>query len=207
MEIIEAEAGQELNALRNRLPKWSGWLASLVLDKSGNHKGADRTSKSIGNETDLKLLLTLRSHADVIVTTGKTARSENYAASRFAPITFLTKDPNSLKEIRAFREPGKFPNRVFGKENQQTLFRTLYDEFEAEGIDAVLYEGGPSLIANLLEQLGSLRLVLTIANLDDPAAISPLKYLTGLGLCQANQEILDDFAIGTNRVTCWLISR
>ena len=207
MEIIEADAGQEHNALKNRLPKWSGWLASLVLDNSGNHKGSDGTSKSIGNETDLKLLLTLRSQADAIVTTGKTARSENYAASRFAPITFLSRSPNTLKAIRAFKQPGEFPNRVFSNENQKTLFTSLNEKFESEGIGAVLYEGGPSLIASILEQIGNLRLVLTIANLDDPATISPVKFLADLGLEKANLEALDDFVIGTNRVTCWLISR
>lgn len=207
MEILEVEPGQELNALTNRIPKWSGWLASLVLDSNGNHIGIDGTSKSIGNETDLKLLLTLRSLSDVIVTTGKTARSENYAASRFAPITFLTKDPASLEAIRAFKQPGDFSNRVFSNVNPKTLFSELNDVLEADGVDAVLYEGGPSLIANILGQIGSLRLLLTIANLEEPTAISPLKYLTGLGLGQSLQEALDDFSIGTNRVTCWLIDR
>lgn len=207
MDLLDPEVGQELNLLLQRIPKWSGWLASLVLDQSGSHKGTDGNSKSISNETDLKLLLSLRNLADEIITTGKTARAENYASSRYAPITFLTKDPDSLKETKAFQHPGPFPNRVFWTNTEKTLFLELNQKFALAGPDSLLYEGGPSLLPELLSQIGNLNLVMTIANLEDPASVSPLDYLMRLGLGQTKQELQDDFCIGPNRVTRWLISR
>lgn len=207
MDLLDPEVGQELNLLLQRIPKWSGWLASLVLDQSGSHKGPDDNSKSISNETDLKLLLSLRNLADEIITTGKTARAENYASSRYAPITFLTKDPDSLKETKAFQNPGQFPNKFFSTKSEETLFLELNERFVLEGAEALLYEGGPSLLPELISQIGKLNLVVTIANLEDPASVSPLAYLMRLGLGQTEQELQDDFCIGPNRVTRWLISR
>jgi len=206
MEVLAVEAGQELNVLTSRIPRWTGWLATIALNENGDHIGADGTSKSLSNEADLKLLISLRGLADIFVTTGLTARTENYRSSRLGPIAFITRNPESLKSIQAFSEAGAFPNLVFSGLDDGSLFQAIQDKLKSSGHAAFLYEGGPSLLPSMLKQIGSLQLVLSMTNLDDIGLLEPRHYLKRLFPEPFSAQLLDDFAIESNRVTRWLIS-
>lgn len=64
--------------------------ASLVCDESGNTISSDGSSTGLGNETDLALLVAMRRQAQVIVTSGKTLRADNYRFPKFADLAVLT---------------------------------------------------------------------------------------------------------------------
>lgn len=126
-----------------------GWRATLVLDKLGKTTGIDNTSKSISNEEDLLLLRTLRSNSDLIVTTGATARLENYRASKFAPIAFVTNHPESLRKIPAIADPGPCGN--FFLSSAASDFNWLVEEVAARGFGKPLFEGGVRSLNQLID--------------------------------------------------------
>lgn len=64
--------------------------ASLVCDESGNTISSDGSSTGLGNDTDLALLVAMRRQAQVIVTSGKTFRADNYRFPKFADLAVLT---------------------------------------------------------------------------------------------------------------------
>lgn len=206
MDLLNIPQGQELNVLSARIPEWNGWLATYVVDEAGNSIGASGTSKSIGNFLDLQLLIALRSKADAIVTTGATARAEQYKATRLAPILFLTKHANSLAEIPAFRKPGSNENLLLGTADDSELFISAQSLLATKGYAAFLYEGGTKTLGLMLGQLREFRLVLDVANLADPAELDPLLILHRLLPGSYDAKIEDDFATDENRVTTWLIS-
>ena len=71
--------------------------ASLVADSSGNTVSALGSSAGLGNDTDLSLLIALRRQAQVIVTSGKTLRADNYRFPQSADLAVLTNFPVDLK--------------------------------------------------------------------------------------------------------------
>lgn len=68
----------------------NGWRVNLVLDQSGKTSGEQGDSGDVSSEIDRALLGKLRSLADVIVTSGSTARIEKYKSSKHAPIAIFT---------------------------------------------------------------------------------------------------------------------
>jgi hypothetical protein len=67
--------------------------ASMVVDGAGSHIGPDGTSKSLGGESDFELLMLFRKRAGTVLTTGLTARSENYRLPSSAALAILTRSP------------------------------------------------------------------------------------------------------------------
>ena len=65
--------------------------ASMVVDDAGSHTGPDGTSKSLGGESDFELLMFFRKRAGTVVTTGLTARSENYRMPSSSALAILTR--------------------------------------------------------------------------------------------------------------------
>ena len=72
--------------------------ASLVCDEIGNTISSDGSSSGLGNETDLALLVAMRRQAQVIVTSGRTLRADNYRFPKSADLAVLT---NQQFEIHA----------------------------------------------------------------------------------------------------------
>lgn len=66
--------------------------ASLVVDGNGSHLSPDGTSKGIGNDSDLELLIWLRRRASAILTSGLTARLELYKLPKLALLAILTRE-------------------------------------------------------------------------------------------------------------------
>lgn len=65
--------------------------ASLVADENGNTISSLGNSSGLGNATDLSLLIALRRKSQVILTTGKTFRSDRYKFPKLADLAVLTR--------------------------------------------------------------------------------------------------------------------
>ena len=64
--------------------------ASLVSDEAGNTVSSEGNSTGLGNETDLSLLVAMRRKSQVILTSGKTYRSDRYKFPKNADLAVLT---------------------------------------------------------------------------------------------------------------------
>jgi len=79
--------------------------ASLVSDQHGNTVSSEGSSGGLGNLTDLSLLVALRRQSQVILTSGKTLRSDRYKFPKHADLAVLTNQeldisvPNGQKLI------------------------------------------------------------------------------------------------------------
>jgi riboflavin biosynthesis pyrimidine reductase len=69
----------------------NGWRLNFVVDISLAKWGSAGDSSGVSSTLDRLLLGKLRSQADLIVTTGRTARVERYKSSKHAPIAILTR--------------------------------------------------------------------------------------------------------------------
>jgi riboflavin biosynthesis pyrimidine reductase len=68
----------------------NGWRVNFAVDQNGASFGASGSSSDVSTVLDRVLMGRLRSQADVIVTSGKTARAEKYKSSKHAPIAIFT---------------------------------------------------------------------------------------------------------------------
>jgi riboflavin biosynthesis pyrimidine reductase len=68
----------------------NGWRINFAVNDRGESFGASGSSLEVSSELDRLLLGKIRSQADVIVTSGKTARAEKYRSSKHAPIAIFT---------------------------------------------------------------------------------------------------------------------
>lgn len=208
MQHFSPLAGQEFNFFAEKLPDWEGWLATLVIDAQGNFVGLDGTSKSIGNHTDLQLLLALRSKASVIVTTGQTARAESYKPSRFAPIAIITRDPESLATLPLLENAGVHETLFLcSDQDEPEAFSEYEASLKSKGFGRVLFEGGPKSLASLLSSDLPATLVLSIANLpldelSDSTTGDLVNLLTKV-LPDNKLALLDAFQVGPNLVAIW----
>ena len=206
MRRIDAVAGQEFNQFVEFIPAWSGWLATIVSSEDGLIVGQDGSSKGIGNQVDLQLLMALRSKADVICTTGRTARAESYKASRFAPLAFLTKSRESLSEIPAVVAPGSHENIYLEPLVGVDPFNWANTELNNMGLASILFEGGPSSLEHLWLADLPIQLVFSIAGCQEAEDVDVLEIL-GIALpWLKSPELVDDIVIGPNRVTRWVKS-
>ncbi|MEN9955393.1 MAG: hypothetical protein RLY34_200 [Actinomycetota bacterium] len=205
LRYVDVDPGQEFNAFAELVPVWAGWLATYVVDSNGRHVDENGSSANLGDSGDLSLLMSLREKADVIVTTGATARAENYRPSRFAPITVITKKPESLAELPLFVNPGTFTNQVF-EPTQEALFSELTSYLNEQGYSRFLFEGGPSLLHSLSTQTGPISVILNIANVENQGSVDPKQLLLVLSPALKGATLLDDAVIGSNRVTRWSVT-
>lgn len=152
------------------------------------------------------MLIALRSKTDVIVTTGATARAENYRSSRFAPILFISRNPYSLLEIRAFKNPGPNKNLLLPKSDHVQVFLESQKYLTELGFESFLFEGGATSLSKLLAEVGQIRAVISVANLDKPGEVDPRMILEKLLPMVGIANIEDDFIAEKNRITVWSIS-
>jgi hypothetical protein len=66
--------------------------ASLVVTANGSHISEAGTSQGIGNQSDLELLIWLRRRASAVLTSGLTARVENYKVPSNALLAILSRE-------------------------------------------------------------------------------------------------------------------
>ena len=96
---VSKEAPQPLSEL---YPRLNGFRLNYVISPDV----IETNSESSTNELDRIILKFIRSQSDLIVTTGRTARSENLNSSSYAPILVLTKT-DVLLEIPAVTAQSK----------------------------------------------------------------------------------------------------
>lgn len=80
-------------SLNTYYPKVEGLRFNFVLSSSASQSS---NSDEASNKIDRELLKFIRSQSDLIITTGKTARSENLRASKYAPMLILTRSSDEL---------------------------------------------------------------------------------------------------------------
>lgn len=64
--------------------------ASLVSDQHGNTVSSEGSSAGLGNDTDFSLLVALRRQSEVILTSGKTFRSDRYRFPKHSDLAVLS---------------------------------------------------------------------------------------------------------------------
>lgn len=64
--------------------------SSFVVDEIGSFVNEAGNSKGIGNQTDLELLRALRAKSEVVLTSGLTARAEQYTMPKHADLAIFT---------------------------------------------------------------------------------------------------------------------
>jgi riboflavin biosynthesis pyrimidine reductase len=69
----------------------NGWRVNFAVDQDGASFGLTGDSAGVSTQLDRLLLGKLRSLADVIVTSGETARKERYKSSKHAPIAIFSR--------------------------------------------------------------------------------------------------------------------
>ena len=85
-------------------PKVYGLRFNFVV---ANGNTLDTASDQSTNKLDRELLKFIRSQSDLIITTGKTARAENLAASKFAPMLILTTSSEDIDSAAVQANEGK----------------------------------------------------------------------------------------------------
>jgi riboflavin biosynthesis pyrimidine reductase len=134
----------------------NGWRVNFVVDQSGASFGTSGISLDISTELDRVLLGRLRSQADVIVTSGKTARAEKYKSSKHAPIAIFTTSGN-LDAVPAIQGTQYFTPLVL---TSSTSFDSVQESLA--DVDVRILDFGsdfdadlwPKAIAKLLQREG-----------------------------------------------------
>lgn len=142
---------------------------SFVVGEAGQVVDEQGGSKGLGNQTDLELLRALRSNAEVVLTSGLTARVEEYRMPRHADLAIFTQrgvaglnlKPKAGQKLQVLTPPlvNSYQDAInalktrYGRihvEFGPTGARSIKNEIELFVISST-YEVGP---AKFLEELG-----------------------------------------------------
>lgn len=134
---------------------FDGVRASFAASETGSFVDEQGSSRGISNPSDYEVHMRLRSQAEMILTTGATARAENYRSSKFAPIWVVTGKPNEVRTLPLFTDESVFENRTFDS------FPAALGEASSEDKKRILYEGGASSWLELSKVLPKWQLVLS----------------------------------------------
>ena len=134
----------------------NGWRVNLAVDDNDSTYGISGTSIDVSSELDRLLLGKLRSLADIILTSGKTARQEKYRSSKYAPIAIFSKIGN-LDTVPAIQGTQYFTPLVLTSTSEVDR---LENELSDVDVRVLSYgnsgetENWPEKIADLLSQEG-----------------------------------------------------
>ena len=120
--------------------------ASLVVDAEGHHVGSDGTSKSLGGEVDLKLLKSFRANAGAVLTTGTTARAEDYKLPSSASLYILSR---GAKEQLPLQLRGERVTLI-GNDGSMSLAE-VFASLSDRGVSRIHVEFGPSTLLKLID--------------------------------------------------------
>lgn len=178
---------------------FEGWRASLVLPhdfKSTEDFYRAGKSSNLSNAEDKLTLIALREAADVIITTGETARNENYRGSKHAPIAVLTRNPETLRDLELFKS---------GKENftidcaSAQLGNCLNAKIRELGYSSPLFEGGLGTLRVLATDLETIQLVLSITGSEKPEELQPAHFVSAVLPGMPMTELVS-MVVGSNLV-------
>lgn len=183
----------------------AGWNIAIVFSVSGQYVDERGSSDGISNLEDRKVLGHLRSQSDYIVTSGLTARQEQYRGSKYAPIVIFTRHLKSVLTVPAVATPSSHPTIVFTEDAEvegvplpnlpsadiRPLLAGVAPLAQVEvglGVSPrmrLLYEGGLNTAQELVDGSSPLRIIATIAD-HSPADIHESASIVvksfGLGL-------------------------
>lgn len=139
-QLGSADVGQEF---LSQLLAGSRNTASLVCSASGEFVDTRGTSKDLGGEVDKLWLRTLRSHCDVVLTTGKTFRLEQYRMPRKADLGVLSRSPvgkanldlSDSQQLIEFKELDYIGAAL---DLLQRGYRNIHVEYGSTGISSLL---------------------------------------------------------------------
>lgn len=124
-ELFPGSAEVQIDPKTSSLQVASHWYPSIpgirfnyVINATGT---PTENSDADSNELDRYFLRVIRSSSDLIITTGKTARSEELRASKLAPMAIITSQPNSL-QIPATEQNSDQPVYVCSKVGPELPF-------------------------------------------------------------------------------------
>ena len=125
-ELFPGNAQVEIDPETSSLQDASHWYPSIpgirfnyVINAAGT---SAENSDADSNELDRYVLKVIRSSSDLIITTGKTARSEELRATKLAPMAIITTQPNNL-QIPATEHNSDQPVYVCSKTAPEQPFR------------------------------------------------------------------------------------
>jgi riboflavin biosynthesis pyrimidine reductase len=124
-ELFPSNAEVEIYPETSSLQDTSHWYPSIpgirfnyVINATGTPA---ENSDADSHEIDRYFLKVIRSSSDLIITTGKTARSEELRASKLAPMAIITTQPNNL-QIPATEQNSDQPVYVCSKVSPERPF-------------------------------------------------------------------------------------
>lgn len=147
--------------------------ASLVVDHYGNTKGSDGTSKSLGGVVDLELLKAFRKNAGAVLTTGLTARTENYKLPSTADLFVLSRQDKQTLPL-AIRSESV---RVLGVSSDVTPKEAI-ESISALGYDRLHVEFGPQTLLELMSTYPGIRVFVSSDSADGAERFSEANLLT-----------------------------
>lgn len=204
----------------------TGWLANLVVDESGAFWGRNGSSRDVSNHTDLQVLIGLRQGADGLLVSAKTAKAEQYSASKHAPIAILGRK-GDFAHIPAAQEPNtKLPvilltpirrwlkARIrFQKPNVRVVpLLSLSAQFLATTISAlgwskVLVEAGPQLTGHLVRVglVKQIQIAVTGGPKLTSAAAQDIAKQALTALSASDASVLQVFSVDGTFFTRWAV--
>lgn len=171
-----------------------GIRATMIQNSAGGWIGVAGSSRELSNEIDLQWLLAHRNVADAVLVGSATALTENYQklnpqqwvkdwrqANNLKPIPLLitaTNDSENLKQLseisdlvivpKAIAQPGDFTNLVIAGDEKVDWLLAI-EKLNEVGIIRINCEGGPNLIAVLLQNNLIDQFVLTKSPVSGPS--------------------------------------
>ncbi len=136
----------------------NGWRVNFAIDQSGSSFGETGSSSDVSSKLDRLVLGKIRSLADVIVTSGSTARSEKYKSSKHAPIAIFTQT-GELDAVPAIQGTQYFTPLVLTPNSERARVEEALSDVDATILDyeaqgSVSSETWPRSIAATLQHEG-----------------------------------------------------
>lgn len=117
--------------------------SSLVVGAQGEHKGPDGTSRSLGGKADFEWFVSLRSQAQVILTSGKTFRDESYRKPKSAELAVFSKSATETKV--------DFEVIHLGPQHAKSFYEAV-EHLKTLGFDRIHCEFGPTGFVSLAQK-------------------------------------------------------
>lgn len=180
----------QLPAKLQDLIEGSSITTSFVVDPQGKSINETGNSAGIGNQTDMLLLRALRANAQIVLTSGLTARADRYRMPRTADLAIFTRAGVASLELNP--KPGQ--NLVLIDGQHAPNYLSALQHLGTLGYQRIHVEFG---VRGLMEILGHIELcVISSRDIAGPTA-----FLNATGITQTESFSLSDLfiAVGSGR--------